>query len=292
MRITGTRIVVLLLIVGTVWGIGSFIESASRWVEDGDDTLAHRPGDTSSSASADPDRSNITARDSRSATEEMELPTNPLEALEQLKVLYSEAEFVRRSGSYGPQDTRIVRLFLDAGMNPNTEDSTGLSALERAVKAGILENVLVLLDKDANVNKQDQRGWPVLMQAVERISSQTPEKIVELLIDHGADASFRSPGGVTALAIAAHSNSAATVQMLLDHGADPNARDDTNSETPLISAAYIGNEGTLKVLLDRGADINAENNEGLTALKLARAHNQKHIVKILKEAGAHDFEVD
>ncbi len=58
------------------------------------------------------------------------------------------------------------------------------------------------------------------------------------------------------------------VELLLAHGADPNART-TNGSTPLMFAASQHNHGVMTLLIDAGADVKATDRCGHTALDYA-----------------------
>ncbi len=75
------------------------------------------------------------------------------------------------------------------------------------------------------------------------------------------------------------------VKVLLEKGADINATDSLRW-TPLMTAAFNGKIDTVKFLLERGADVNLENDDGTTALKLAKGRRYSKIVELLKAAGA------
>jgi ankyrin repeat protein len=76
------------------------------------------------------------------------------------------------------------------------------------------------------------------------------------------------------------------VELLLEKGADVNAKDKDGNVTALIMAASNGHTETVKFLLERGADVNAKDNDGFTALKAARKAGHLDIVQLLKKAGA------
>ena len=74
-------------------------------------------------------------------------------------------------------------------------------------------------------------------------------------------------------------------------GANVNTKD-VNGWTPLMFLADGGKKlkfgfpETIKLLLLHGADINAKNNEGKTAIDIARDKKHKKAVKLLKKHGA------
>ena len=83
------------------------------------------------------------------------------------------------------------------------------------------------------------------------------------------------------------------MQLLLDHGADANRRNDTGS-TPLHYSSHWEKEGYgptkgtaegAHLLLKHGADIDAKDNEGRTPLQLALTHGHGEMAQFLSEHG-------
>ena len=73
------------------------------------------------------------------------------------------------------------------------------------------------------------------------------------------------------------------VKYLLENGADINAKDSNWGYTVLIYAAEYVNLETVQFLIENGADFNIKNNEGKTALDLAKT---EEIKEVLRKAGA------
>jgi len=80
---------------------------------------------------------------------------------------------------------------------------------------------------------------------------------------------------------------AEALKLLLDHGADANAKDPGGN--PLLSRAAVSDTlplDSIRTLLERGADVNAKDARGRTALDVARQRGATPIVELLLKAGA------
>lgn len=115
-------------------------------------------------------------------------------------------------------DSRMVDLFLEAGMSVNVQDAKRqASALHNAASQGHLELVKKLIEKGANPNLKDWNGYTPLINAA--FASQ--QKIVEYLLEHGAKPDIVPASGPTALIAAIQSGNAEIVTALLRAGANP-----------------------------------------------------------------------
>lgn len=80
-------------------------------------------------------------------------------------------------------------------------------------------------------------------------------KIVELLLEKGADVNIRNEGGETPLHYAAHNGHTQMMKILLKNGADVSQRG-TGCGTPLQWASKTGQIKAAKLILAYDADIN------------------------------------
>jgi uncharacterized protein len=88
-----------------------------------------------------------------------------------------------------------VGLFIKAGMDINTADKDGSSALMIASEKGDLAIAQLLIQSGADVNAKNIDGYTALMYAAYKGNVQ----IAELLIKHHADVNARDKDGWTAL---------------------------------------------------------------------------------------------
>ena len=104
-------------------------------------------------------------------------------------------------------------------------------------------------------------------------------KMVEFLLENGADISKCNDIGNNALIIASLYGHFKTVKLLLKHGADISARNESG-QNALYKASLHGHFKTAKVLLQNGADISfqhvirasEEGHSKIVALLCKRAH--------------------
>ena len=164
----------------------------------------------------------------------------------------------------------------------NVAEGNHGSALQAAAREGHERVVQLLLDSGAEVNGASGEHCTALRGA----SEGGHIAVVQLLLDRGADVNAGSEGYEAALYAASEGNHAAIVQLLLERGADVNASK-KRSDTALQAASYGGDETIVHLLLDKGADVNAPGNGTLgTALQAASHGVHENIVRLLMEKGA------
>ncbi len=110
-------------------------------------------------------------------------------------------------------------------------------------------------------------------------------RILDLLVQNGADVNQADGDGTTALILAAEMGDKAALALLLVAGADVN-RADKKGETALTKAAEKGCEAVVNQLIKSGAHVNQANNCGVTALMKAVNKESEDTVKVLLKSGA------
>ncbi|KAH9015496.1 ankyrin repeat-containing domain protein [Lactarius pseudohatsudake] len=94
-----------------------------------------------------------------------------------------------------------VRFFLDHNADAHVRDNKGNTALHCAADFGHLEASRILLERNVEVNPQNNDGSTPLHLASSGLAGANPD-IVQLLLDHGADAQLCDLRGKTASDVA------------------------------------------------------------------------------------------
>ncbi len=145
--------------------------------------------------------------------------------------------------------------------------------------------VALALPHYRNINLQDGYGDTVLGAAARSsppdddepgVATFDPVKVVEMLIDAGADPNSRNKEGETPLFKSGDDNITAT---LLRRGADPHARDN-RGRTALFDRYSVGKK---RLLIAAGTDVNVRDQSGQTALFY---QNSPEAIVLLLAAGA------
>lgn len=170
----------------------------------------------------------------------------------------------------------IVKYLIAQGANVNNQSKFYLTALKSAAGAGQLEVAKYLISKGAKVNMEGEIATALLSA----VRSENVE-LVKYLIAQGADvnAYIDSPSGKSALMFA---RKLEIIKALISAGARVN--DDMSGETLLLRIAKYGETcgrtiETLKYLISVGADINAKDNDGNTALSVAKDNKIKAFLR-------------
>ena len=196
----------------------------------------------------------------------------------------------------------LAMVLLDHGANPNAEDLSKITPLHIAVSYKKVSIVEKLLKLGANVNVFDnENDCTPLHYAVEEFYSHTPEsnfeekhseeeimKILELLLENGANVNAISSQDGAPLHAAIHSSK--LVSILLDYGADLNCKDDEYGITPIHQILIRNNpkqlepkdEEILSIMLNKGKNIDFNlQYEGKTILEMALEKEYNQIARLI-----------
>ena len=151
----------------------------------------------------------------------------------------------------------LAKVLISKGANVNAKNNWGDNPLDSAASGGYLEMAKLMLQKGTKVNSEEE-GCNGLGQAASHGHTST----VGLLLDHGAKA-ISSRHMRPELLLAARSGTAATVSLLYERGF---AHQGPQS---LFKAVLMDPLDVIKLLLRQGVDVNARDTKGRSVLHFA-----------------------
>lgn len=172
----------------------------------------------------------------------------------------------------------------------NNHDSDGYTLLHAAVKKNYPATVTHLLSAGADPSP------PCKQQPGTRNANATPLvfasesgniKIIDLLVEHGANSNESTEAGKSCLHNAVSNDHEKAVDVLLEHGANPNVMNNRVG-SPLGIAAERGSVDVVRNLIEYGANVNGMSSPltGLTPLYYAAINGNVDCVRALLGAGA------
>ena len=201
----------------------------------------------------------------------------------------------------------MARFLLERGADAN-HAGAGRTALHAAVQRKMPDLATALLEHGADPNARLERRLPFVSRRITLNNGLAPSnigatpfllaasfgdlKMMQILLNGGADPMRQTDDGTTALMVAAgadyvqgqdkygrrrfnddvplQESALETVRFLLDldQGFDINATNDLK-QTPLHGAVYLGGTPLVSFLVERGANINAVNARGQTPWLIA-----------------------
>ncbi len=143
-----------------------------------------------------------------------------------------------------------MKLGVDWAWHDGEEDAA--LPLLAAVRRGDCDYARALLDAGAPVDVHFKEATCALVEAIDgSAGDDAPARIVELLVERGANVNRRFPDGRTPLFAAAESGNVRVVNFLIAHGARVNER--ILDDTALDAAEQRGNTPAARVLAAHGA---------------------------------------
>lgn len=226
-------------------------------------------------------------------------------------------------GKAGEMRVEIMRMLLDAGVNPlltvhgsnafhaaawgsraqalfllvekcpqglEVADDHGRTPLMIAAQAGDEETLRMLLALGANVHARDKEGYSALAYAARnRVADEYKLNRLKLLVEKGASI---EADGHRALIAACQSGTVKSVRWLLSVGLDARATVGVSGNTLLHVATHNEHGGVVEALIQGGAEVNAKNVVGHTPLHFAMTGlnpNRWHVISVLLREGADPY---
>ena len=202
-----------------------------------------------------------------------------------------------RSGNVG-----VITLLLNAGSQKHIhlKDFSGNTPLDIVRKQGIKQ--LVELLENSVTQSTDSLGKDLVyneptptstQQSVKRGNSESLQEMFERKLNETQKVKVQKRPKLSPLrqqeldkqllaTIRSLQGGLAKVKQLVEDGAQIEATD-KNGSTPLIQAAWVGKTDVVKLLLDKDANILQTNNDGKSALDIAREKNHTEIVSLLEK---------
>lgn len=232
--------------------------------------------------------------------------------------LPNEVQRVLGSLIMAAEDEIFVILMAHSEIHPDTKDEDGEAALLNAMLHGkhAMTRLLIgrlLLKSACDLNHLNKKGLTPLAYGVSYLSPQhfRSNEVLGSFLDAGCDANIQDVAGRTPLMIAAYRGVIEFIELLLhanccdmdlqDRGGGPpetkiifKEDESVNRKecwkqryvpmggyTALMYTVILGDIDAVKLFLENGCDTKLKNNQGRTALDLAKQFDEHGIVEVL-----------
>jgi hypothetical protein len=176
-----------------------------------------------------------------------------------------------------------VQELVENGANPDGRPRSKTTPLSIAVMDGNIEIAKYLLQKGATVDLQDRHGHAALMLA----AASNQLECVRLLLANKADVEMRRHDGTTALLAAAEAEHSEMIELLLSQGGANIDIQDGMGWTPLMLAVRTRNIQLVRLVLEKGANVGKRSAHGETALTVAKNMGFSEACSLLETALQH-----
>ena len=215
------------------------------------------------------------------------IPGIDLDKSSNLRVKNTNALFLSKKNyhsaiSYATANGQHNKVAILIKHGADTSDLT--VALQMATETNNYQIVEQLLGAgvDVNAKNEDILGVFPLYQS----ASLGSNRMLELLLDRGANIERTNTVGSTALMIAVQLGHIGAVKLLLRRGANVNHVKKKDVSTPLVMATSFGHPTIAKILIDAGANLDHAEEDGWTPLFISVTRGYARCAQLLIDAGA------
>ncbi len=149
-----------------------------------------------------------------------------------------------------------------------------------AIMAEDIDAIKLILDKDINVNRQNNNKRTIL----HLIALKGNTDIMNICKNYKYDPNIRDCHNCIALHFAVQNKNMDIVKYLVEINSDINAKD-RYGNTPLHLATYKENTEVIKYLLQNGANPNFLNDASVTILSIAKKQKNQELIKLITKFG-------
>jgi ankyrin repeat protein len=189
------------------------------------------------------------------------------------------------SGSNDP-NLEVLRLLLRHHADPNSKKNNDPPLLQTIYRNDLAAARLLI------AYGADPKKGGYTKSLVAESARQSKPEFIKLFLAHGGDPNQKDYMDNTPLQACIASNDGASAKVLLDHGVDPNQTGGkgnngvVNNDAILCVALAQGASKVSRELILHGANVNVVAFEKQTPLTLAKQHQNKELVALLRSRGA------
>ena len=181
-------------------------------------------------------------------------------------------------------DLEAVTRLLEDGVDVDSQDPTGRTAVTAAVYGGHVQVVRLLVDEGADVDVQDDTRANALLA----VGETGDVDVLREVLRADPDTTRTNRFGGTALIPAADRGHVALVRELVRTDVDIDHVNDLGW-TALLEAVILGDGGPahqqiVRILVEAGADVDLGDRDGVTPLQHARRSGFDEIARLLASA--------
>ncbi|XP_025724631.1 ankyrin repeat and SOCS box protein 3 isoform X1 [Callorhinus ursinus] len=182
-------------------------------------------------------------------------------------------------------NVKVLRKLLKKGRSVDVADNRGWMPIHEAAYHNSVECLRMLIHADSSENYIKTKTFEGFC-ALHLAASQGHWKIVQILLEAGADPNATTLEETTPLFLAVENGQIDVLRLLLRHGANVNGSHSMCGWNALHQATFQENAEIIKLLLKKGANKECQDDFGITPLFVAAQYGKLESLNILISSGA------